>query len=340
MNSNGSLKKILIIGPSWLGDMVMAQSLFKHILLNHNYKVQLDVLAPSWSGTLLERMPEVNEYIELNLKHGELGLKKRYLIGKQLRKKNYTEAVILPNSWKSALIPFIAEIPKRIGWVGEHRFGLINDIRFLNKKSHFKMIEHYVALAYPPNYNLPDLLLPQLSVDLNSVKKLIEQPFIKQKINPQLPILGLGVDAAFGLAKCWPEEYFIELAYMASKEFNIWIFGTKKDLAIKEDVANIINFSGKTNLLETIDLLSLIDLIVCNDSGLMHIAASLQKKIVAIYGPTSEQITPPLIGVDKFCIINKHLPCSPCFARECPLKHHACMRNITVKEVFEAAKKL
>lgn len=339
MNS-GSSNTILVIGPSWLGDMVMAQSLFRHLLLIHDDKIQIDVLAPSWSFSLLERMPEVNQAIELNLQHGELNLKKRYILGKKLRKKNYSKAIILPNSWKSALIPFIAKIPQRTGWVGECRFGLINDIRFLKKSNYIKMASRYVALAYNRDHQLPEkLLFPRLSVNLNAVASLMERFYIKQKLNPKLPIIALGIDAAFGVAKCWPKEYFIELAYLASKEFNVWIFGTQKNLTIKE-IPNIINFSGKTSLLETIDLLSLTELIVCNDSGLMHIAAGLEKKIVAIYGPTSVEFTPPLTSPDKLKIINKGLPCSPCFARSCPLKHHACMRNITVKEVFNAAKNL
>ena len=326
--------KILVIGPSWLGDMVMAQALFKHLkFVNKN--IEIDVAAPNWSFPVLQRMPEVSHSTQLNFQHGEWSFARRYQLGKELRKNNYTSAIVLANSWKSALIPWFANIPKRTGWCGEMRFGLINDIRYLNKIIYPKMVERYVALAYPPNYPLPKLLLPQLMVD----PVMLEQAKIKFSINinPDLPILALSLGAAFGEAKCWPEEYFIKLAYMAANKFNVWIFGIKKDLSINHS-ANIINFSGKTNLLEIIDLLSLADVVVCNDSGLMHIAASLNKKIIAIYGATSQEFTPPL--ADNVKIINKKLSCSPCFARTCPLKHHNCMRQISVEEVFDGVKEM
>ena len=332
-------EKILVIGPSWLGDMMMAQSLFKHLKLINNH-IKIDVLAPSWSFPLLQCMPEIENSIELDLTHGELGFKKRYHLAKSLSRNGYTSSIVLPNSWKSALIPFIAKIPKRIGWIGEMRFGLLNDIRYLRKSIYNKMVQRYVALAYPPNYMLPQqLLFPKLVVELENIKQLKEKFFVNlsYKLNPELPILALCFGAAFGEAKCWPEEYFIKLAYLASKEFNVWILGTKQDLKIN-NMENIINFSGKTNLLETISLLSLVDLVVCNDSGLMHIAASLNKKIIGIYGATSEKFTPPL--TEQFKILNKHLACSPCFARNCPLKHHNCMHQITVEEVFATIKDL
>lgn len=324
-------EKFLIVGPSWLGDMVMAQALFKHLKIINN-DIEIDVVAPDWSFPLLQRMPEVTNSIVLNFAHGEWSINSRYYLGKILRANNYTNAIILPNSWKSALIPWFAKIQKRTGWLGEMRFGLINDIRYLKKSIYPKMVERYVALAYPNNYKLPaQLEFPRLLADHTQLEQLKEK-FCINNINYKLPILALSIGAAFGEAKCWPEEYFVNLAYMAAKQFNVWIFGTNKNLCINNNIKNIINFSGITNLLETIDLLSMVDLVVCNDSGLMHIAASLNKKIIAIYGATSPEFTPPLTSDVK--IINKQLACSPCFARTCPLKHHNCMRQITVEEVL------
>lgn len=325
-------QKILVIGPAWIGDMVMAQALFKHLKLLNN--IQIDVAAPSWSFPLLQRMPEITNSIELNFAHGEWSLYKRYQLGKLLRKNNYTSAIVLPNSWKSSLIPWFAKIPKRIGWFGESRLWLLNDIRYLKKHIYPKMVERYVALAYPANHPLPTpILRPQLIINNKNLEQLKANIFINN-----LPIVALSVGAAFGESKCWPEEYFIKLAYLIANEqkLNVWIFGTKKDLIINENMNNIINFSGKTNLLETIDLLSLVNIVVCNDSGLMHIAASLNKKIIAIYGSTSEEFAQPL--TDNVTIINRKLPCSPCRARICPLKHHNCMRQITAEEVFDRIK--
>ena len=194
-----------------------------------------------------------------------------------------------------------------------------------------------MALAYPPHYPLPTKSLtkfsdqfftPKLTVD----QKNLEQLKINYSINTNLPILALCPGAAFGEAKCWPEKYYLELATLQSKKnWQVWILGIKKDLQLNEFSPNIINFSGKVSLLDSIDLLSLADLVVCNDSGLMHIAASFNKKIIATYGPTSPTFTPPLADYVK--IVNKHLPCSPCFARTCPLGHHKCMQQITVTEI-------
>jgi heptosyltransferase II len=325
-------EKFLIIGPSWLGDMVMAQALFK-TLLQINPSAIIDVVAPTWSLPVLQRMPEITNKIELAIPHGKLWLLQRYKLAKNLQQNNYTSAIILTNSWKSALIPWFAKIKKRTGWVGELRFGLINDIRYLDKKKYISMISRYIALAYPAHYNLPSLLLNQVIKP-----KLIIDPdnliLLKNKFNinnlSKLPILALCIDAAFGVAKCWPEEYYIKLAeHKIKQNWQVWIFGTKPNLSINNSSNLILNFSGKTSLIDTIDLLSLVDVVVCNDSGLMHIAASFNKKIIAIYGPTSSEFTPPIADCVK--IVNKNLQCSPCFARTCPLGHHKCMKEITVE---------
>lgn len=335
-------EKILIIGPSWLGDMVMAQALFK-TLLQLNPNVIIDVVAPTWSLSVLQRMPEITNKIELAIPHGKLCLLKRYKLAKSLQQNNYTSAIVLTNSWKSALIPWLAKIKKRTGWVGELRFGLINDIRYLNKKKYISMISRYIALAYPANYKLSNPLLnpimkPKLTTDPNNLM-LLKTKFNINNNLPKLPILALCIDAAFGLAKCWPEEYYIELAeHKIKQNWQVWIFGTKPNLSINNSSNLILNFSGKTSLIDTIDLLSLVDVVVCNDSGLMHIAASFNKKIIAIYGPTSSEFTPPIADCVK--IVNKNLQCSPCFARTCPLEHHKCMKEITVELINNEVDKI
>lgn len=321
-------EKFLIIGPSWLGDMVMAQALLKSLKVINSNAV-IDVAALTWSLPVLHRMQEVNQIIELNLQHGEWSFEKRYQFGKMLQKNDYSHAIVLPNTWKSALIPWFAKIPKRIGWLGEMRFGLLNDIRFLNKSIYQTMVKRYVALAYPAKCELPTQIPnPTLMADQENVVRLMSEFSISNK----LPVLALCLGAAFGEAKCWPEEYYIELAKtQIKKNWQVWIFGTNKNLTIEDNSGLIFNFSGKLKLLDVIDLLSLANTVVCNDSGLMHIAASFNKKIVAIYGATSSKFTPPL--TKKVKIVDKKLACSPCFARDCPLGHHKCMRLITVEEI-------
>ena len=156
--------KVLIIGPSWLGDMVMAQSLFRYLHSCHP-QVVIDVLALDWTSELLDRMPEVKRTIAMPIGHGKLALGKRRQLGKVLQAENYQQAIVLPNSFKSALIPFFARIPLRTGWRGEARGWLLNDCRVLDKQQYPLMVERFVALGLPTNSDLPDpLLKPALKV--------------------------------------------------------------------------------------------------------------------------------------------------------------------------------
>lgn len=328
--------KILIVGPSWVGDMVMAQVLFK-ILKQNNPQITIDVLAPAWSLPVLQRMPEVDNSIELPISHGEFGWRKRYRIAKILQSHNYQQAIVLANSWKSALIPWLAKIPVRSGWIGEMRFGLLNDWRILSKKLLPKMVQRYAALGLRANSKLEEYLpAPKLMAPIESVRAVIE----KFAIDNSKPILALCPGAAYGPAKRWPEQYYAAIANKrASEGWQVWFFGSKQDQTVIENIRSKIktetrSFAGLIDLLETIDLLSIVNAVVTNDSGLLHIAASLDKPLVAIYGSTSAQFTPPLGPKSK--VVQESLACRPCFKRECPLGHLQCMHAITPERVLDA----
>jgi heptosyltransferase-2 len=310
--------KILIIGPAWVGDMVMAQCLFK-LLKQKNPAVEIDVLAPAWSEPLLARMPEVNQSFVMPLGHGVIDLKTRYTIGKNLRAQRYDQAIVLPNSFKSALIPFFARIPKRTGWLGEMRYGVLNDIRYLDKKRYPLMIERFMALGLNKGEVLSEPYpIPELRYQVSSDKR---------------PILALCPGAEFGPAKRWPEDYYADVANAKLKEgWEVWLLGSQKDAVVTERIMALtdkrcVDFAGRTQLNEAVDLLAQATLVISNDSGLMHIAAALHKPLIALYGPTSASFTPPLH--EKAKIINLSLKCQPCFQRDCPLTHHRCMRELT-----------
>lgn len=324
------MSKILIVGPAWVGDMVMAQCLFK-LLKQRQPTAQIDVLAPAWSLPLLARMPEVSSAIVMPIGHGPFALKARYQLGKSLREKNYTQAIVLPNSFKSALIPFFAKIPLRTGWRGEMRYGVLNDIRQLDKQRYPLMIERFMALGLSANETLPsEYPIPELQ----------SHP----KSSPTRPILALCPGAEFGPAKRWPEEYYAEIANAKIKAgWEIWLFGSAKDAVVAERImeltqAGCINYTGKTKLEEAVDLLSLATVVVSNDSGLMHIAAALKKPLIVLYGPTSASFTPPLHAQAK--ILSLALQCQPCFQRECPLKHNQCMRDLHPHTVLSAMEQI
>lgn len=327
---------VLIIGPAWVGDMVMAQCLFK-LLKQRDPARRIDVLAPAWSVPLLARMPEVTEALIMPIGHGTLGLSERRRIGKSLREKNYQQVIVLPNSFKSALIPWWADIPIRTGWRGEMRFGVLNDVRVLDKKRYPLMIEQFMALGLPVNEPLPKKY-PQPSLSIS--EKSCEQALIQYHLKTDLPILAICPDAEFGPAKRWPEEHYASVANeKLSAGWQVWIFGSVNDQPVAEKIMALtgqrcINLAGKTRLEDAVDLLSQANAVVSNDSGLMHIAAALHRPLIAVYGSTSPTFTPPLQPKAK--IVSLALACQPCFKRICPLKHHNCMNELQPQTIIDA----
>ncbi|MDK8264546.1 lipopolysaccharide heptosyltransferase II [Pseudomonas oryzihabitans] len=334
---------ILIIGPSWVGDMVMAQTLFVCLKRQHP-DCQIDVLAPEWSRPLLERMPEVREALSFPLGHGAFELATRRRIGQQLRGR-YDQAILLPNSLKSALVPYFAGIPKRSGWRGEMRFGLLNDIRTLDKARYPLMIERFMALAYAPGAELPKPYPePRLAIDPASRDAALE----RFGLSLDRPVLALCPGAEFGEAKRWPAEHYAAVADARLRQgWQVWLFGSQKDAPGGEEIRewvtpgfeeDVYNLAGRTSLAEAIDLLSCAGAVISNDSGLMHVAAALDRPLVAVYGSTSPGFTPPLASQVE--VVRLGLECSPCFDRTCRFGHYDCLRLLQPSLVQEALGRL
>lgn len=326
--------KILIVGPSWVGDMVMAQSLFITLKQRHA-DCLIDVIAPVWSLPLLQRMPQVNQAIPLTIARGQFAFFGRRHIGLGLRANAYDQAILLPNSWKSALIPFFARIPRRTGWIGEMRWGLLNDARKLDKNKLTMTVQRFVALGLPVDASQPPTYaFPKLKID----PALQHQVGEKFALDTQGKILALCPGAEYGPAKRWPAAHFAEVAkHMHAQGWRVWLFGSEKDKDVAEEIDALAghicrNFAGQTSLAEAVDLLSLVDTVVSNDSGLMHVAAALDKKVIAIYGSSDPGFTPPLHHSAE--IITLNLECSPCFKRDCPLGHTRCLVDITPDKVL------
>lgn len=336
--------KYLIIGPSWVGDMVMAQSLFR--CLKQQYpECEIHVMAPDWTRPLLERMPEVKAGIASRLDHGELALGKRRRMGIELREQRFTHSIVLPNSFKSALIPFHARIPKRIGWKGEWRRPLLNDCRRLKKDNFPRMVERFAALAFPESPEPPaDIPPPRLQVDDDVTADTIE----RFGLNLGSKVLAVCAGAEFGAAKQWPAEHYANLVDALLEEgWQAWFFGSAKDSLITESILadvepahleNCRNLAGTTTLGEAIDLLSHANAVVSNDSGLMHVAAALNRPVVALYGSTSADFTPPL--AEKVKLLATDIECRPCFKRECPYGHLRCLTELNPGLAIDAVKAL
>ncbi|HGM5234934.1 ADP-heptose--LPS heptosyltransferase RfaF [Serratia sp. IR-2025] len=297
--------KILVIGPSWVGDMMMSQSLYRTLKAEYP-SAEIDVMAPAWCRPLLARMPEVNQALAMPLGHGALGLGERRRLGRALRANRYDRAYVLPNSFKSALVPFFADIPQRTGWRGEMRYGLLNDVRVLDKAAFPLMVQRYVALAYDKGRiqradDLPQpLLWPQLQVSDEE----IADTTAAFNLTDSRPIVGFCPGAEFGPAKRWPHYHYATLAQrLIENGYQIALFGSAKDheageqirAALQEDARDsCLNLAGKTQLEQAVILIAACRAVVSNDSGLMHVAAALNKPLIALYGPSSPDFTPPL----------------------------------------------
>ncbi|QUY47086.1 ADP-heptose--LPS heptosyltransferase RfaF [Serratia plymuthica] len=306
--------KILVIGPSWVGDMMMSQSLYRTLKAEHP-TAEIDVMAPAWCRPLLARMPEVNQALSMPLGHGALALGERRRLGRALRANGYDRAYVLPNSFKSALVPFFAQVPQRTGWRGEMRYGLLNDLRVLDKAAFPLMVQRYVALAYDKQRirraeDLPQpLLWPQLQVSDEE----IAETTAAFNLTDHRPIIGFCPGAEFGPAKRWPHYHYARLAQMLIDQgYQIALFGSAKDheageqirAALDDDARGFcMNLAGETQLEQAVILLASCQAVVSNDSGLMHVAAALNKPLIALYGPSSPDFTPPLS--DKAKVIRK-----------------------------------
>ncbi len=329
------MKQILVIGPAWVGDMVLAQSVFKQLKIDQA-DCQIDVAAPPWTLPLLARMPEVRTAIALPFKHGELALRARWQLGRQLSATQYDQAILLTNHLKSAIVPWAANIPVRTGFKGEMRYGLVNDMRTLDKSLLKQTVQRFLALGRAATQPLPDPM-PQPAL----VSYPERAASLYQRLNiPHHPqaVLALCPGAEYGEAKRWPAQHYAEVAtYARAQGWQVWLFGSAKDQDVTAHIQAMtqhqcVDLAGKTTLTEVIDLMAVCDQVVSNDSGLMHIAAALNKPLLAIYGSSDPQHTPPMSP--QAVIEYLGLSCSPCFQRSCPLNHLHCLQHITPERVI------
>lgn len=327
--------RILIIAPSWIGDTVAAQTLFMRLAERYPNAV-IDALAPPWVAAVLHAMPEINGVVLDNpFAHGQLRLKERWQLARQLKARGYDAAYVLPNSLKSALIPFMAGIPRRVGFTGEARYGLINVRHKLDSQATPLQVERYAVLAEEPRAALlRPYPLPKLAVDAALQASTLQSLALSGSPAPVIFCPG----AEFGPAKRWPEQHFAALArQLGAQGIPVWLLGSKKDAAVGEEIVRLseghaCNLCGVTNLAQAIHLIALARHVVTNDSGLMHVAAALGTPLTALFGSSSPGYTPPLSAAAQIMSLN--LACSPCFKRECPLKHLDCLNKIAPERVF------
>lgn len=320
------MSRILVVAPNWIGDCVMAQPLFARLHAKLG-QVRLDALARPSVAPVLRRMPEVAEVIEAPFRPGRLELKGRWRLGRQLRARAYALAIVLPNSWKSALVPFFAEIPLRAGYVGESRYALLNVVH-RERGERRPEPERYAALAESPGEPpAQPLAQPRLVVREAEARATVRRFGLPERYAALCP------GAEYGPAKRWP--HYPALAERLDAP--AVLLGSARDRPAAAAV-RAIDLTGRTTLDEAIDILALAEFAVTNDSGLMHVAAALDVPLVALYGSSSPRRTPPRGARARTVWLG--LPCSPCFARDCPLGHTACLRDIGPERVLAELREL
>jgi heptosyltransferase-2 len=320
------LVRLLVVAPNWIGDALMCQPLLARLRAERP-QARIDVVAPAWAAPVFRRMPEVAGVIETPFAHGALQLRGRWRLGRTLKALGYDEAFVLPNAWKAALLPFFAGIATRRGYRGESRYGLLNVIH-RRQPGREPMALHYARLAGAPGAAIAQPLPePKLAVDTQAVRAARERFGLGERYAVLCP------GAEYGPAKRWP--YFPELA--ARLDRPVVALGSAKERELCAALGGR-NLAGETTLDEALDVLAGAELVVSNDSGLMHIAAALGRPQVALFGSSSPRHTPPLSARAR--VIWLGIECSPCYARECPLGHFRCMREMTVDLVLEQVKQV
>jgi heptosyltransferase-2 len=326
--------KTLVVSPNWLGDALMAQPLLA--ALKKAGAGPLDVLAPRALEALFRAMPEIDAVIPTDFAHGRLQWGERMRLARALRAAHYQRAIVLPNSFKSALIVRLAAIEERVGYVGERRGILLNQTQPTPGRD-TPMVERYLRLS---GLNAPPGARPELAVSPQKGAETIA----RHGLDPERPLYALCPGAEYGPAKRWPARHFAALAdslHEREPESQIVILGSANDRPIATDItsqasAPLVDLSGRTTLEEAIAMIAACHGVVSNDSGLMHVAAALGRAQVAVFGSSDPRHTPPMSA--RAQVVWLHLECSPCFARECPLGHLRCLNEIapdTVRDALE-----
>ena len=338
MRATDTQSPILLVGPSWVGDMVMAASLVAAIRARFPGR-PVDVLAPPAALPIATLIEGVRNAIPLGFGHGQFGLTGRWKIGRSLKSAGYGTAIVLPRAFKAAIPPFAARIPERIGYAAEGRSILLTDARNDADRKTARTIDRFVALAGPagqsPVSPRPRLQQPDVGpADLAG----------RFGLASDRPVLGLCPGAEYGPAKQWPAAKFAALAQLAVEAgYRVRLFGGPKDKTISAEIARLAgvpvdDLSGKTSLIEAAALLGRCDAVVSNDSGLMHVAGALDRPLVVVYGSSSEAMTPPTAPNAE--VVSIELSCRPCFKRECPLGTLACLEGIEAQRVFAAVQRV
>ncbi len=335
-NAGHAEAPILIIPYMWIGDFVRCHSVVRVIKARAPDR-PVDFLTSATAAPLLDYMPGVRQGIVCDLPRNRLAFADHRALAERLRREGYGQALVMSRKWKAALAPFLAGIPRRTGLVGEWRFGLINDLRFGERRLP-RMIDQCATLALPKDTAPPpDWPAPVLAVSAAESGAWRERLGIARNDDP----ITAFAPGAVGPAKRWPVDYYGELAKrLVAKGHAVWVLGGPAERPLAAEIAAIAgprvqDLTGP-DLRNAILALAAADVAVSNDSGLMHVAAALGTPTIGIFGPTSPWHWAPLNPLAAIIEAAIDLPCRPCHKPVCRLDHHRCMRDITPDIVLQA----
>lgn len=321
-----------VVAPQWIGDAVMSEPLLARLAARGEV---LTVAALPWVAPVYRAMPEVSEVIELPFAHGRLDWGARRRLGASLRGR-FERAYVLPNSLKSALVPWFAGIPLRIGYAGEMRFGLLNR-RLPDPGGRPPMVAHYSALAGAPAGDIPPDERPRLRFDA----EVIGAAAAAAGVEPgRYWVFAPG--AEYGPAKCWPPDRYAALARAlhAQDGLPVLLLGSGKEAALCDQIVAAApdacrSLAGRTKLIDAMALIAGARGMASNDSGLMHVAAAFGIPQAAVFGSTSPEHTPPLNPNARVLWLKDELglTCAPCFDRVCRFGHTRCLTEVPPERV-------
>ena len=329
-------RPILIVPYMWIGDFVRGHTVVR-VLKERWPNRPVDLLTTSLCAPLVDYMPGVRNGILADLPRGRLAVGKQQALAAELRQRGYGTALVLPRTWKAAIAPALAGIPERVGFVGEFRFGLINQWRW-GEKALPRFIDKNAALALPDGAPLPpEWPVPQLRVPPEEAARW-------RQAN------GLGSGRAIALApgsmgasKRW--TYYREAArLLADHGFDVWVIGGPGEKALAQEIVaaggpKVRDLTGN-DLRNGILAMASASVAISNDSGLMHIAAAIGTPTMGIFGPTSPYLWAPLNGLAATVLTTTKLSCQPCQRTVCTMNDHRCMRDIAAAEVVEITQRV
>jgi lipopolysaccharide heptosyltransferase II len=322
---------ILIVPYMWIGDFVRCHSVVT--LLRQRFPNRpVDLLATTLCAPLADYMPGVRQSIVADLPRGRLALAQQWALAARFKHESYGMALIMPRTWKAALAPFLAGIPQRVGFAGEVRFALINDVRFGERKLP-RMVDRCAMLALPRGaVQPPEWPMPKLEAPASEIAAWR----IRHGLTDDRPIVALA-PGAVGPSKRWPAAAYAALARQLTADgFAVWILGGPDEKSLAAEIAggtNARDLTGK-DLRDAILALGAASVAISNDSGLLHVAAALGTPSIGIFGPTSPWHWAPLNPLAAVIETKSELPCRPCHKPVCRLVHHRCMRDINPDEVL------